>query len=90
MKKMKRSDTLAILQRKYGNGKRAPWKRVATEELHLAAYKIRVKEKREEWSVVLGLHQLDDSSQKSPWFASLPKLAEYLDNIERAAERRRA
>ena len=71
-------DLLARLQMKYGNGERAPWREVATEELHLPASYVSRKDYREQLAGDLGLHQLV-SSQKAPWFVKLEKLAEYMD-----------
>lgn len=75
-------DLLARLQRKYGNGERAPWRDIATQELHLPKTYLRDKSYRDQLAGDLGLHQLV-SSQKAPWFVSLEKLAVYLDKRER-------
>lgn len=76
-------DKLYHLQRKFGPGNTAPWKRVAVEELHLSKTYLRDKSYREQFREELGLHQLVES-QKAPWFVNLEKLAVYLDKCERA------
>lgn len=77
---MKKSNTLYLLQRKYGPGNRGPWKQIAIEDLYLPQSYVRDKSYREQMRDEFGLHQLYQS-QKAPWFADLEKVARYIDRM---------
>ena len=77
-----KSNTLYLLQRKYGPGNRGPWRQVATEDIGLPMSYVRDKAYRDQVRDELGLHQLY-ASQKAPWFADLEKVARYIDRHAR-------